>query len=217
MNALIDKSRISSIISEITSEKPHTYEVQLTLKNYDFKKDIRFDSNCVLPFPKRTSEKILIIADKALETECIRLEIPKYSPTESVSYVVFEDVSGATKDKKKLKKKLAQTHHALISIPTFNKAFEMRIIGSKGTPMFTIKTPAELGNMINELKRTVKFKLKKSPNVFFPVGHTQMDPEQVTENIVTGLTQLVGLLKKGMQNVQSVVLKSTRSKGVKLY
>lgn len=217
MDALLDKTKISSLISSVTTEKPHTYEVQLTIKNYDFKKDIRFDSNCVLPHEKRKIEKILILADKQLEAECVRLNIPAYSPTESISYVTYEDITGTNKDRKKFKKKLAQTHHSLVALPTFNKAFEMRIVASKGIPIFTIKTPGELSGLLNDLKKTVKFKLKKCHNMFFPVGHMDMTADEVTENVVTGLSALVGLLKKGMQNVQSVHLKSTRSKAVRLY
>jgi large subunit ribosomal protein L10Ae len=163
----------------------------------------------VLPYPKRKNERILVIADKALEEHATAHKLP---------YVVtFEAVQGTSKEKWSMKRELAKNHHSFISVATFNKAFEMRIIAAKRKPIYCIKNPAELKTFYEEITRTVKFKLRKTCDISFPVGYLEMPADQIIENIEVGLSFLVSLLKKGEQSISSLHLKSSKSKAVRIY
>lgn len=223
MNTLTSKEKLIPIITSIRESIPEgkdsTFECQLTIKNYDLDKDVRFDSNCKLPHKKRLVERILILADKALEEECIKLGIPKAQKREvpGVCYVPFEDLQGNTKEKMRHKRKLAMNCDSLISVPAFNKVFEMRVIVVKNKAIHTIKNVGDLGAMIEDLKNTIKFKLRKCVNIDFAFGNSQMTDDQAYENLSVALNHLAGLLKKGLHNVKSIYVKGTKTKPVKLY
>ncbi|KAF7682936.1 60S ribosomal protein L1 [Astathelohania contejeani] len=204
-------SKIQPLIDQILNDckKPgETVEVQFTLKGYDFKKDVRFDSNCLLPYPKKKNSKVLIIANEDLALKAAEL---------GLKYVKYEDVQGNTRDKKLLKNKLGIRHDAFIVPPDFNKAFEMRVFARKRKPHFIIKNPAELFKLYEEVLRTVKFKLRKTNTVAFTAGYNGMETEKIIENIITGIQHFVGLLKKGIGNVGSIHFKTTQGKSVRLY
>ncbi|TBU02987.1 ribosomal protein L10 [Hamiltosporidium tvaerminnensis] len=191
-----------------TSSEEDTFEVQIALKGYDYNKDVRFDSNVVLPHPKRKNEKILIIADKTLEQKAVSLSLP---------FVNYESVQGASKERQKLKGKLCRRSHSLIAESTFNKAFEMRIINRKRKPLFIIKNVGDLQNFYNDVSKTVKFKLRKENTLSFPAGYAEMGSEKIVENVYLGLTHLLGLLKKGMRNIDSIFIKTAKGKPVKVH
>ncbi|EJW04117.1 hypothetical protein EDEG_01597 [Edhazardia aedis USNM 41457] len=211
MNMYVTKERLIPILDKaFETKKPRTQtiECQVTLKNYDFKKDVRFDSNCHLPFPKRAAERILVIADNSLVDICV---------ANNLQYVLTDDIKGNTKDKIKMKKKLCKKYHAFIGLQTYSRFFEMRIFAAKNKPVYTIKSAGELLAMYKDVQNIVKFKLRKSVNMHFCCGHTEMEKEQVAENISTALLYLVGLLKKGMQNIDTIFIKNTQGSSIKLY
>ncbi len=61
MNTIFAKEKLIPLIQEVKSlakpEQMNTFECQFTLKNYDFQKDVRFDSNCKLPYTKEKKKK----------------------------------------------------------------------------------------------------------------------------------------------------------------
>ncbi|KAM0688272.1 60S ribosomal protein L10A [Conglomerata obtusa] len=208
MSSIFTKERLIPLIQQTITEKLKTVDCQLTLKNYDFKKDVRFDSNILLPHHNRTISKVLILADKNIEEVCKANDLP---------YILLDDIQGTTAEKKKQKKKLARKYEAFVSIPAFNKAFEMRILACKNKPVYTVKNASEVKAMYEEVRRTVKFKLRKSVNFGFAIGNTKMGVEELSENMAVAINHFVGLLKKGMQNVQSVYVKSNQGKAIKVY
>jgi len=70
---------------------PETIELQVGLKNYDPKKDPRFNTPLVLPHLPKTSTRILVLADAADVNRC---------KAEGIEHVAF-DTLGATYDKNK--------------------------------------------------------------------------------------------------------------------
>lgn len=66
-----------------------------------------------------------------------------------------------------------------------------------------------LNQKIDELERTVKFQMKKVLCLGVAVGTVELTDVQVEENITLAINTLIGLLKKGWQNVMSVHIKSS--------
>lgn len=180
----------------------------MSLKGYDYKKDVRFDSNVVLPYPKRRAERILVVADKALETKAKELNL-EYKP--------FEELEGKNKEKQTLKKKLALKYHSFISSPNFNSAFEVKIFNRKRKAVYVIRNPNDLQNFYNEVVKMVKFKLRKTNDLSFTVGYCEMSEEEIYSNLSTGLNFLSTLLKKGYKSLGGVVLKSCQGKPIRIY
>lgn len=178
------------------------------LKVMTTKKDVRFDSNVVLPYKKRKSERILIIADKSLEPKAKEL---------GLTYKSFEDVEGKNKEKQSVKKKLAMKYHSFISTPNFNSGFEVKIFNMKKKAMYVLKNPNDLQKFFEDVTRMVKFKLRKTNDLSFTIGYCEMKDEEILGNFNTGINFLCSILKKGHRSLGSVVLKSCQGKPIKIY
>ena len=74
-----------------------------------------------------------------------------------------------------------------------------------------------MGNKITEVKSTIKFQLKKVLCMGVAVGNVEMEQEQLIANIMMSINYLVSLLKKGWQNVGSLVIKASMSPPHRLY
>lgn len=183
-------------------------EVQICLKGYDLKKDKKFDGSVVLPFVKRKEERIIVVGDSKLGEMASAAGIP---------FISFEDVSGKTKEKKILKKKIATKNHAIITTNVFHKHFEIFYFNRKRTPFYLIGPQTDLKTFYEEVSRTIKFKLRQTNVLSFPAGNFEMSTSEVSQNVQAGLNFLVTLLKKGTQNIDTVFLKSTQGKPLKLY
>lgn len=88
-----------------------------------------------------------------------------------------------------------------------------RLAGPQLNKMGKFPSPAThdlaLPQKIDELERTVKFQMKKVLCLGVAVGTVELEPAQVEENITLAINTLIGLLKKGWQNVMSVHIKSS--------
>jgi large subunit ribosomal protein L10Ae len=70
---------------------------------------------------------------------------------------------------------------------------------------------------IDEGLSTVKFQLKKVLCLGVAVGNVNFTEEQIRQNLNMSINYLVSLLKKGWNNVKSLVIRTTMGKPVKLY
>lgn len=207
--SFIQKQKLKPIIEKICEgrKEGETIEVQIKLKGYDYKKDVRFDTNVVLPYPKRKSERILVFGDalqeKAKELGC--------------DFMSNSELEGKNKEKEKIKKKIAMKYHSFISIPAFNTIFEMKIFNRKKKPIHIVKNPADLPNFYKEIQRTVKFKLRKTCDLAFTIGYVGMDLEEIMSNFNTGIQGLIAVLKKGSKNLGNIYMKSCQGESVRVY
>ena len=68
-----------------------------------------------------------------------------------------------------------------------------------------------------DLKKQVKFQLKKVLCLNVAVGHVAMEQQEVLDNLKLSINFLVSLLKKNWQNVKVLYIKSTMGKPQRLY
>lgn len=182
-----------------------TIEMQITLKNYDPKKDKRFAGTVQLPFGPIRSMKIgvLATADHAKEVETLA--------DARVEAQTVEALKKLNKNKK-LVKKLAKKYHAFLASQSIIKLIP-RLLGPGLSRAGKFPVPVSAGDTVKgkveEVRRTVKFQMKKVICLNTPVANVSMDTESVRANIVTALNLLVSLLKKKWQNIKCVYIKST--------
>lgn len=140
---------------------------------------------------------------------------------------------------KKLIKKLARKYDAFLASEALIKQIP-RLLGpglSKGesTPICHIlqmhwlmpstagkfPTPVSHGEdmqaKVTDVKSTIKFQLKKVLCLGVAVGNVGMTQEELVANLMLAINYLVSLLKKGWQNVGSLVIKATMSPPRRLY
>merc|ERR1712100_809237 len=68
-----------------------------------------------------------------------------------------------------------------------------------------------------EIKKQVKFQLKKVLCMGVAVANVEMSPDECRQNIVMALNFLVSLLKKNWNNIRTAHVKSTMGKSYRIY
>lgn len=74
-----------------------------------------------------------------------------------------------------------------------------------------------LTEKVDQLKKTVRFQLKKVTCMGVSVGHKKMKHEELELNIKLAVNFLVSLLKKNWQNVKCLYIKSSMSPAYRIY
>jgi large subunit ribosomal protein L10Ae len=187
-----------------------TVELQIGLKNYDPQRDKRFSGTIKLPSIPRPNMSICILGDQH------DLDRAKHGGVDAMS---VDDLKKLNKNKK-LIKKLARKYDAFIASEALIKQIP-RLLGPGLSKAGKFPTPVshadDLTGRINEVKSTIKFQLKKVLCMGVAVGNVDMEVEPLIANIMLAINYLVSLLKKGWQNVGSLVIKASMSPPLRLY
>jgi large subunit ribosomal protein L10Ae len=187
-----------------------TVELQIGLKNYDPQRDKRFSGTIKLPSVPRPNMSICILGDQH------DLDRAKHGGVDAMS---VDDLKKLNKNKK-LIKKLARKYDAFIASEALIKQIP-RLLGPGLSKAGKFPTPVshadDLSGRITEVKSTIKFQLKKVLCMGVAVGNVNMETEQLIANIMMSINYLVSLLKKGWQNVGSLVIKASMSPPRRIY
>merc|ERR1712096_150311 len=187
-----------------------TVDLQIGLKNYDPQKDKRFSGTVKLKHVPRQKYKVCLLGDQAHCDEAKSIGMDCMSA---------DDLKKLNKDKKKVKK-LAKKYDAFLASDTLIKQIP-RLLGpglNKAGKFPSLVTHNDnLEQKRDDIQGTIKFQLKKVLCLAVAVGHVEMTPDQLVENIHMSINFLISLLKKHWQNVKSLHIKSPMGKPQRLY
>ncbi|KAH0577332.1 Ribosomal protein L10a [Spironucleus salmonicida] len=188
-----------------------TVELQVGLKNYDPKKDPRFNVPLILPCMPKANVKIICLADAA---DCGRCE------KENVEFLAFEALGTQfNKDAKMIKRYFKRYDVVLVSKSQVRNI--TKVLGPSLTKInrqpFPLNPEDSLTNKVNEIKRTVKVQFKKVLGLNWAVGLVNSSSEDVTRNIMLTINTLVEQLKKGWQNIKTIHICSTMGTSVRIF
>ncbi|KAJ5097246.1 ribosomal protein L1-like protein [Penicillium angulare] len=208
------RENVQSLLDYSLNEKKRnfleTVELQIGLKNYDPQRDKRFSGTIKLPSIPRPNMRICIIGDQH------DLDRAKHHGIDAMS---TDDLKKLNKNKK-LIKKLARNHDAFLASEALIKQIP-RLLGPGLSKAGKFPTPIshaeDMQNKVNDVKSTIKFQLKKVLCLGVAVGNVGMETEELTANLMLSINYLVSLLKKGWQNVGSLVIKASMSPPKRLY
>ncbi|EPY49901.1 60S ribosomal protein L10a [Schizosaccharomyces cryophilus OY26] len=207
------RSNVEQILKGSQEKRRHfteTVELQIGLKNYDPQRDKRFSGTIKLPNVPRPNMALCILGDAH------DLDRAKHGGVDAMS---VDDLKKLNKNKK-LVKKLAKKYDAFVASEVLIKQIP-RLLGPGLSKAGKFPTPVshndDLYGKIVEVKSTIKFQLKKVLCLGVAVGHVEMSQDQLISNIMLAVNFLVSLLKKGWQNIGSLVVKSTMGKPFRLY
>lgn len=160
-----------------------------------------------IPKPNRT---IAIIGDAVHSSEAIRHGIDSYG---------IEDLKKFNKQKKPIKK-FAKKYDFFLASESIIKTIP-RILGpglnKAGKFPILLSHSDNLIEKINTIKSFVKFELKKVLCLGVALGNIKMEENDLVENINLAVNFLVSLLKKNWQNINSLYIKSTMGKPIRIY
>jgi large subunit ribosomal protein L10Ae len=207
------KDSITGILDG-AKEKPRkfveTIELQIGLKDYDTQRDKRFAGTVKLPHVPRMRLKVCILGDAVHCEQAQNLGMPFRS---------VDDLKKLNKNKK-LVKKLALQYDAFLASQVLIPQIP-RLLGpglNKAGKFPTLVTHNDsLEAKTLDLKKQVKFQLKKVLCIGVAVANVEMSPDECRQNIVMSINFLVSLLKKNWNNVKTLHIKSTMGKCYRIH
>nr|UXY86806.1 60S ribosomal protein L10A [Cryptomonas paramecium] len=217
MSSKISFQVIKSAITKIKNESDinrrnftESVELQVSLKNYDPKKDKRFSGIINLPYIPKKDRKIAIIGDAVHTAEASKQGLDSYN---------LDELKKFNKQKKQIKK-FAKKYDYFLASESIIK-YIPRVLGPSLNKMgkfpFLLLHSDNLLEKIANIKSCLKFELKKVLCMGVVIGDICMEEEKLAQNISIAINFLVSLLKKNWQNINSLFLKSTMGKPVKIY
>ncbi len=187
-----------------------TVDLQVTLKNFDPRKDKRFAGSFRLPIIPRPRLQVCVLGDDVHCGQAKELGYP---------FMSVEDLKKLNKNKK-LVKKLASKYDAFVSSQSLIKQIP-RLLGpglNRVGKFPTVVAPTDsLEERVNEVKGQVKFQVKKVLCLSVAVAHVGMSKEEIQTNILLSTNFLVSLTKKQWQNIKSIYIKSTMGPSFQVY
>ncbi|KAJ3432052.1 60S ribosomal protein L10A [Anaeramoeba flamelloides] len=153
-----------------------TIELQFTLKNYDPNKDPRFNKTVVVPYKIRHNSKICMIADAKHADECTEL---------GITFVTMDYLKTFNKEKRPVKK-FGMKYNVFLASKNLARLIP-RTIGPGLHKLDKVPIPidhnSKLASKVDEAKRTIRFRLKKTVNINVPIGSVDLEPEQIIQNV----------------------------------
>jgi len=183
-------------------------ELIVVFKGYDPKSpDIKFRDAVYLPKGLGKPPKILVIADGELLTKARELGIDVLSREE------------VQKLSKRESKKIARKYDWFLV-----KSDLMTVIGKvlgpslgpRGKFPIPIQPSANLDAIIKQYSMSTRLRNKEQPWVGCRVGTEDMDPDDITENIMTVLEFIESKIKKPIESVCKVYIKTTMGEPVEV-
>jgi large subunit ribosomal protein L1 len=213
---MTDKHIIEAVkkLKESNKEKERKFkqsiDLVVNLKNIDLNiPKNRIDEDIKLPKGRGSQAKIALFASGELAQKSKNI----------VDFLIKpEEIDDYANDKKAFKK-IADTHDYFISeaplMPTIGKTLGT-ILGPRGKMPKPVPPAADLTDMINNLRDTVKVRSKTNSTFHTIVGIEDMKEEDIAENIQAIMKRLEGTLERGKMNIRSVFIKSTMSPSQKI-
>lgn len=129
-----------------------------------------------------------------------------------------EDLSKFADDKKAFKKLVNQIDFFLAEanlMATIGKSLGT-VLGPRGKIPRPIPPSVDPSNSIVLLKKTVRVRSRDKRTFHVPVGNKNMSEKDVAENIKEVMKRIASKLEKGYGNIDSIYLKTTMGKAVRL-
>jgi large subunit ribosomal protein L10Ae len=137
----------------------------------------------------------------------------------NIDAMSVDDLKKLNKNKK-LIKKLARKYDAFLASEGLIKQIP-RLLGPGLSKAGKFPTPVshaeDMAAKVTDVKSTIKFQLKKVLCLGVAIGHVEMEKEALVANLMLAINYLVSLLKKGWQNVGSLVIKASMSPPHRVY
>ena len=208
------KAAIADILDYSNNKKvrkfTETIELQIRLKGYNIAKDKRFIGSIKLPHVIRPGLRIGIMGDKIHCEQAQAIGVPAYD---------LQTLTNFNKDKKTIKY-WAKKHHLFLASETIIKNINKTLgpaFNKTGKFPAPIRSSDKVETAVDEVRKTIKFRLKKSVAFGVAVADVKMTPEQVYQNVMLATNYVVSLLKKQWQSIGSINLHSTMGKSHRVY
>ncbi len=215
MIKLAEKETVSDKIEEIKkSSKERKFkesiELSVNMKEVDLTDPKnRINEEIILPKGRGKELKVAVIGTAEMKTKAAKVADFVFGP---------EDLSGFAEDKKAFKK-LASSVDFFVAEATLMAGIGKslgQVLGPRGKMPKPLPPGQDPAPLINNLKKTVRARSRDRRTFHVPVGTRDMRTEDLADNVGTVVKRIVSKMEKGKGNIESVYLKTTMGKPVKL-
>lgn len=185
-------------------------ELAINMKEIDLS-DPKSRINEEIPLPKGRGRelKVAVIGTEEMKGKAKDAADFLYGP---------EDLSKFADDKKAFKKLAGQIDYFVAEstlMANIGKSLG-QVLGPRGKIPKPLPPGQDPSPMIGNLKRTVRARSRDKKTFHVPVGTREMTSADLAENINAVIKRIVGKLEKGYGNIDSIYIKTTMGKPVKL-
>jgi len=187
-----------------------TVELQIDLSNYDPCCEKRFSGFIILPYQTKPKLNVMVIGDQYHVEECA---------AHKLQAIDLDSLKKFNKDKKLIKKWM-NNFDVIIASDSLIRQIP-RVMGPVLHKVHKFPHPIDHNTpipvKIDQLKRSVKFQMKKTSSIGVAIGTVSLSPHQLQQNITLAVNFLVSLLRRGWQNVGSLHIKSSMGPAQRIY
>ena len=160
------------------------------LRDFNVDKEKKFNSSLVLHYPVARKINICVVGiiDHVDQAKALGLET-----------LTMDDVNKFGKDVTQVKKWARKYDMLLISDSLklkFTKLVGKAVNNVNRQPIFILENE-KVEAKLEELQKTIRFKIKKGPWLATAVGLDNQTPEEVRQNMLRAINYLISLLPKG--------------------
>jgi len=197
----------------------HTIDLSVNLKDIDLKQPKnRINTELVLPHGLgKKKNKICVCTTSG--------DFALRAKKEGLDVLEKDDLINLQKDKKEAKK-IANNYDFFIAtveaMPQVAKSLGP-VLGPKGKMPLgppkgsgTVPPTVDVKPLKEKYEKTIRLKMRKSPQINCPVGDEEMSEDEIAENIAKVINFLEENLEKGMKNIKSAYVKTTMGRPVKI-
>lgn len=186
-------------------------ELIITLRDIDPKKpESKFQEFLELPHQIGKESKICVIASGEMA-----LKAKKAGANLVIERGDLETLMG---DKEK-QKELAKTYDFFIAeaplMPLVGRSLGATL-GPRGKMPTPVPPTANIADQVEKHRKIVLLRMRSQPTLQCRVGNENMADEEIAENIQAVVRRVEGKLKRGIQNIRSIRLKTTMGPPIKV-
>ena len=186
-------------------------DLTINLKDLDMSKpENRISEEVLLPHGVGEPLKVVVFAEG---------ELAKRSRDAGADLVIGREELEALRVERKRAKRVAEEYHALLAqadlMPLIGKLLGP-VLGPRGKMPKPVPPTADPRPLIERYRKTVFLRARDQPVLHLRVGVDEMLDEQLADNIQAVLEVLERRLERGLYHVDSIVLKTTMGKPVRM-
>jgi len=212
----LDTKNILDAIKEVRDKSQkrnfvQSIELVINLQDIDPKKpEGKIQELIELPYSTGKGSKICIIASGEMALKAKKA---------GADMVIERDSLEALTGDKKKQKELVESYEYFIAeasmMPLVGKSLGA-ILGPKGKMPTPLPPTVNIAEQIEKHRKMVSIRLRGQPILQCRVGTESMAEKEIAENVQAVIRRIEGKLKRGIQNIRSVCLKTTMGTPVKI-
>lgn len=201
----MDKEKILKAIKKLReSSKKRNFDQSvdliIVLKNINLKDPkIRINSPVKLPYGSGKDKKVVVFSDNI-----------KSEKFEVVDSTKIEEIGKNKRTAKNFSKSI-DFSLAEPKLMTLIGRYLGRYLSPKGKMPQIITDTKNIDSRVEELKKSVRVRLKDSPVIQCKIGKESMKDEEIAENALTVINFVIQHLPEGKSNIKKIYLKFTMS------